>query len=73
MHFRVELGSLFHQNENILDIALNGLKEGVQLTDQEIIYDCGKIIGLDKFGQPTSKVFIVLSSTLESIRTMYPI
>jgi hypothetical protein len=65
--------SVFHDNVQILDLAIEAWAKGTEIIPGEKIFDAGKIIGFAKDGTLTSKVQVCLNGTKDAIRTIYPL
>lgn len=68
-----EIDAAFNQCENFIELAVQVCEKGVKTDSKHIVYDFGRIVGLDKFGCQTSKVEVYLLDTLNGIRTVYPV
>ena len=64
--------SVFYTNENIIELALEGLENGNWIDKNTKIYDCKRFIGLDLNGNPTTKIKVALNETMDSLRTIFP-
>lgn len=65
--------SIFYENVNIIDLAIQGWKDGTETVSGTKVFDIGKSIGLNMQGIPTSKISISLNGTKEAIKTIFPI
>lgn len=65
--------SVFNANENFVELALEVLKKGRNISPLEIVHDFGRIIGIDTGGKATSVARIVLHENKKMIRSFFPI
>jgi len=65
--------SVFNYHENFIKLALEAIEKGVKVKPDVIVYDFGRVIGLNNLGDPTTKIRVVLNGTLDAIRTIFPV
>lgn len=65
--------SLFNLGEDFIELLIEGWKKGTPINETTKIYDTGRIIGLNRAGEATTKVKIALDESLTTFATIFPI
>ena len=67
-----DIESIFMDNENIVELALEAWKNGKLVAQSEKIYSFGRNIGFNKYGKPTNVVKIIVNKTKRGFASFYP-
>ena len=64
--------SFFKDDINLIELILDAWEFGEEIWPGSKEYDCAKIVGTTKTGEPTSIIQVSLNKTSDAIRTAFP-
>ncbi|MCK5633357.1 hypothetical protein KAH94_06385, partial [bacterium] len=68
-----KMPSVFDKKENFIELTLEALKKGNKVEKSKVVYDFGRIIGKDSFGNKTSIIKVILDESNKIVKTCFPI